>query len=152
MNKDYYQAIYLNTSPSPLDVSLITTNEIIHKENHETLVELWEDQTVQLEKNTPFNIYTSNENGSNDYVHVKAKVYDEYGLLLTRFQCEYKTHHFKKIRAFPLLNPITKLNHENKYEFYFFLLDKPGILSVNLSTTDQFIGQIKELEIYTGQF
>lgn len=131
MNRRYYQAIFLNPNPSPLDMSLLDTDEIIREENqYQTKHTLHLDTTFIINKagqaKTVFwedNIrqLTGYDAGKEQWLHLKAQVKSAWGAFDSRLVTELTLNERRKRTACRMENGISRPQTWNTIEYYFRL-------------------------------
>lgn len=121
MNRKYYEAIYLNPSPTALDMSLLDTEDFIADESTFTLLPLYFDTTTT-------NLY-SNALLYSDTIHLfgEAEInFLKVNVKLNSFEKFWGNFLVSSIRngdsivqhKFRLANALTKINSVNEYSFY----------------------------------
>jgi len=60
MNARYYNAIYLDANPTPLDYSLLDTDEIMPESQHWKMISQRSGQHIRLDANAPITLFRSN--------------------------------------------------------------------------------------------
>ena len=129
MNKKYYFSIYLNSDPSPFDMSLLDTNEILYNEKNYTKKNLLFTDTSfsfkipeystkvlfedRIEPDSVKNVL--NESWLKVELRIKIK---NTGLWGCYINSELKSGDSLKQNKIRLPNAVTKLGDENEYSFY----------------------------------
>ncbi|HTN46965.1 MAG TPA: hypothetical protein VL098_11510 [Flavipsychrobacter sp.] len=114
MNRNYYSVIYLKAHPSPLDMSLLDTDDFLSDENAYSPAVLIQD-TFKKEI-TPFNPVADTliSLRSADWIKVRVKLKIISGIWNSKIKASLgEDAHF-----FRLENAISKEGVENEYEFY----------------------------------
>ena len=85
MNRQYYSRIYLNDNVTPLDVSLMDTDEVLNDESGFKKTILHNSkETVAIKKQI---IHTSGINGKEgDWVKIEASIKVQHGIFVELFE------------------------------------------------------------------
>lgn len=156
MNRKYYSAIYLDSDPTPLDMSLMDTDEILKREKGYQIKALYK-QSSPLVITTPEaqqQIFYQEQLQLNDakdaWVKVTAAILTDHSLWDSYLNTELQKGDSIQHLYIRLFNPISKEGKQNQYEFhtrippYFY----DGRLKVYLHRAKGgFEGTIEELEI-----
>ncbi len=146
MNRRYYQAIFLKAHPSPLDMSLLDTDEIIRDESAYQLVAAFSvDSTLVLNKNTrskavlldrALNQLEGYRAGRGQLLHLRAEVQSAWGAFDTHLVTTLTLGGQQKRRACRMENGISVPQAWNTVEYYFRLPDAfaGGQLTVSAET------------------
>jgi hypothetical protein len=134
MNRRYYGAIYLDRNPTPLDMSLLDTDEKFNskgKSSH-SIIEEYSDLTVNIPGRDSLKLYSGVlpslgdfENGDvpKRWLKIKAKLNLSQGLWNSSLNVQSRTSKGEvlKSRSFRLSTPIVTYGEENDYELHFKL-------------------------------
>lgn len=121
MNRKYYQAIYLNKNITPLDMSLLDTDEQMSNDERNQISKLLLIQEPRkIENGVPFfeQIVTPGANFMKDgWMNVIAKIEVKKGLWGSFLYFEIQRENDKKIYKVRLYNALSKEDKVNTYEF-----------------------------------
>jgi hypothetical protein len=128
MNRKYYAAIYLDRDPTPLDMSLLDTKEILNNTNDYTTTILLEtDSVTLLETSTEkyfqiANLGLTEEFGNDEpdetWLKIEAIIKSEIGLGSSYLVSELVMPDTVKRNQIRLFSPITKRGSNAEYQFF----------------------------------
>ncbi|MEN8927338.1 MAG: hypothetical protein ABF242_09205 [Flavobacteriales bacterium] len=149
MNRMYYASIYLNPSPTPLDMSLLDTDEILRSEvkNYREMILSESDKLIKSNAlvDSPSVFYNSDLKLSPDWIRISCKIKSDKG-----FGSSYISYSFnKKKKDIRLFNAISTKNEWNKYEFFIKNEEKTeaNLLKLSIVSLISFKGEIKDLKV-----
>tara|TARA_B110000977_G_scaffold107622_1_gene140240 strand:- start:2552 stop:4258 length:1707 start_codon:yes stop_codon:yes gene_type:complete len=154
MNRLYYASIYLNPSPSPLDMSLLDTDEILRNEsdfNQETISLSNFEKEVIASNSSKGELLTLEILKNTSWIKVSCSLLSKkgYGSSYISYSLNDKK---KNIRLF---NAISTENEVNKYEFFIKNTEKKQTNQLGLSLVSEyeFEGVITDLKVigYTSK-
>ncbi len=152
MNRKFYGAIYLNPSPSPLDMSLMDTEEwLSSKQNFGERILLQRHAPFDIEEG-PFAVLDIDKAEAEEYwVEVSTSIKMTQGYWEAKLQVLFEDGSQKKVRQFRLFHALSKEGSFNDYAFYFRIpTDSPGgRLSLRLLGSGGVKGRGKDLLIKT---
>ncbi len=129
MNRQYYQAIYLNTHPTPLDMSLLDTKERLISEDGFKVSNIpLLDSTYQINLSkraeeiiweTDLNRIIDFQNGKEQWLHVTAQVSSPWGAFDSYLTTRLIDDSRQKKTTCRLQNGICKDGQWNTIEYYF---------------------------------
>jgi hypothetical protein len=147
MNKYYYKAIFLNPSPSPVQMSLLDTKEYIKNENEYMVfkeIKLDSQFTVNAMDQPKATLLSgkwdevfSNRNARNEYwLKISVKVFSDWGAFGTKLFTSFDYDNTNKTTSVRMENGICKRQQWNKIEYYFKVPKhvNPGNFSVFIET------------------
>lgn len=159
MNRKYYGRIYLNSNPSPLDMSLLDTREWVRNENKYTKTTVLSvDSTIDLniqpesrqliqsiEIKNCFHTEKSNKN----WLRIDASVFSNSSLNGTYILAELHANDSVKSNSIRLFNPISHSGQLNNYAFYVKIPEYfiNGKMNLYISSWSGFNGSVQDLEI-----
>ena len=148
MNRMYYASIYLNLSPSPLDMSLLDTDEILRNESdfsRETISQSNSDKEVTASKNSKGGILNLEIPKNTSWIKVSCNILSKrgYGSSYISYSMNGKK---KDIRLF---NAISTDNKMNTYEFFIQNSNtkQTNNLELSIVSLHEFEGILKNLEV-----
>lgn len=156
MNYAYYKAIFLETSPTALDMSFLDTEEEVQldKKTWHPAIH-WTDSTITATAEQPHILYNPTIKGGVPEmgIIVKCEGSTVNGIWDSYFKVSYSSEKQDKERLFRLKNPLTKPNEKAKYEFGFAIPQEgvDGELTVSLVTESFCEMKIDKIEIFAGQ-
>ncbi len=127
-NFDYYRAIFLDPDPTPLDMSLLDTREILRDESgysKETVYQTGDSMTILSTKVNPEIGFWEKDlaqipNGNEQWLHVSAEVKSAWGAFGAHLDMELvQDGKAIKSTACRLENGICKKGQWNRIEYYF---------------------------------
>ena len=123
MNFHYYGRIYLNNSPTPLDMSLMDTDEVLDDlKDYEKVKSAELKEPVHLEQvaNYSNSILELKElKASPDtWIRIQAAIETKTGFGDTYLNCKIASGNVKKEKRIRLFNPISQSGVPNNYEFF----------------------------------
>ncbi len=123
MNFHYYGRIYLNSSPTPLDISLMDTDEVLDDLAAYQLVDNSKLQTaISLESSEGYSESVLQLNGQSNtkdsWIRIQAKIEAQEGFGDTYLNCKLENGQTQKERRIRLFNPISQSGAANNYEFF----------------------------------
>lgn len=150
MNRQYYQAIYLNANPTPLQMSLLDTKDFLYdseKYSHKTIYNNTVSKEVVGQKDTPYLIFES----TNETINPQTQ-WLKVTLQLTVHSNSWKgviqTNYCNQEHSFRLENALTKAQQPNIYSFYLKkTTDTCNHLSIFLNAPSPLSATIHQLKI-----
>jgi len=154
MNRLYYSAIYLDSDPTPLDMSLLDTDEILplsagSASNDRIVFDL--ESPMQIESRYDSIGFIMKEQfdskgARNKWLTVRAKIKSTVGMSSSSINCKVYSEHVLKEKSFRLFTPISKEGELNTYEFSFKIpeTDYPFELSLFIVPLGEYKGEVKE--------
>jgi len=157
MNRQYYSRIYLNSNPSPLDMSLLDTDEILNSES--------KTQTIAVYKKSPLSGLVTDDSGkillldtilpaanrdqNSEWLHIKSNILTNEGFYSSYLACSVQIEDSVKQNAIRLFSPLSSKEKVNQYEFYYLIPELDGKRRINISvqSDSQFSGSVESLEI-----
>lgn len=129
MNRRYYQAIFLNSDPTPLDMSLLDTDEMLDNEDGFLSKNVFaSDSTLLINKEKQAKVLFLEKNvrtlegyeaNKEHWLRVAAKVKSGWGAFDTRLVTELTLGERRKRTACRMENAICKKGEWNTIEYYF---------------------------------
>jgi hypothetical protein len=159
MNRLYYGRIYLNRHPTPLDVSLLDTQEFLKDEEpYQREVIHDRDSTIMVRGSAvnPGLIAdvaiprdTGTEPSADAWLRVRAVISAQQGFEGSRLAGEIYTSDTTKHTSVRLANPRSLAGASNTYEFYIRLPDFSGTarFSLQVNSANNFAGTVEEVRI-----
>ncbi len=157
MNMKYYCSIYLNPHPTPLDFSLLDSNDIIRNEEgfiKKALLYSNTSSSFNIPEYSTKVLFESNIQQKlsvdNTWLKVKLKIkldnIEPWGCYINS---ELRKGDSVKLNKVRIINPITKLGKENDYSFYikippYFYKSK---FKLFISSSSKFSGELKKQSI-----
>jgi hypothetical protein len=160
MNREYYARIYLNSNPTPLDMSLLDTDEALWslegfeqkrvtsgsnflnvKSENASDVLLWESI---LEEGL------FNKANKEAWLKITSKIKFHDGLWNSYLHCELKSGELIKNRKIRLSNPLSKTGELNNYEFFVKIPEtysKGSSIRVYLNFLSKYVGTVEEINV-----
>ncbi|MDB4088185.1 hypothetical protein N9544_01030 [Flavobacteriales bacterium] len=148
MNRLYYASIYLNPSPTPLDMSLLDADEFLRNESNYKLEQLFEsnnDKDLAVVNNNSDNILNLTIPQNITWIKVSCDILSEIGY--GNSYISYSLNGEKNdIRLF---NAISSENETNSYEFFIKSKNDLDVSQLELSIVSlaEFKGTLKELKV-----
>ncbi len=148
MNRAYYNAIYLDPSPSPLDMSLLDTDEYLHHPS-QYKTEQWKDilpinTQLQTAPGAEFVLLDTSFSDTNiQWLKVNLQLLTFSG----SWQGTITTHWGEHSHSFRLQNALTKEQQENSYSFYLQRPASTGELKIGLQSPSGLQAQLKSFSI-----
>lgn len=129
MNRKYYAAIYLDRNPTPLDMSLLDTDEKFNPKHaaSNSLGPYPPDESIKLGSNDSAVLMqgevshphvTGGDPNQPEWLGVKARLNIPTGWWNSEMTVEIVSGGVKKYRSFRIANPIFKPGQTNEMEFY----------------------------------
>jgi hypothetical protein len=159
MNRLYYGRIYLNRHPTPLDVSLLDTQEFLkNEEPYQRDVLLDSDSIIKVRGSAAnpgliADVPVPRDSGAvpddDTWLRVRAIISVQKGFNESRLAGEIYTSDTAKQTSVRLANPRSLPGASNTYEFYIKLPEFPGAarFRLQLSTANHFEGTVEEVRI-----
>ncbi len=159
MNRKYYSRIFLNYSPTPLDMSLLDTPEILKSEaGYQSTVLIDSDSSFRLllpaedtgtliKTTIVQNIQTQNSDGV--WLKIESEIKVITGFNTSYLNAELLSAQTVKQNRIRLFSPISKKGASNKYEFYVKVpsdFNQPS-LKLFISSPEDFEGIVEKLKI-----
>lgn len=152
MNRLYYGRIYLNPHPTPIDMSLMDTDEVLDDEDDYKAATVFANDKVtpvQFAENDSFILYQQQMKvaGSKEcWFKVEAAVQAPNHLWESYLYAQFTADKIKQARV-RLFSPISENNVANHYAFYFKVPAKDGMFKVYLKSAHPFDGALESLRI-----
>ena len=123
MNRRYYGRVYLNTHPSPLDMSLLDNNEILNSENNydqKVLIDSVYIKPAQFPATSAYTLFQQNikANAGKIWLKVECAVKAPGCLWQSFINADLKTGDSVKHAKVRLYSPISNNDSVNHYVFY----------------------------------
>ena len=157
MNAKYYSHIYLNPSPSVLDMSLLDTDEFIDDESNYKSVKIDYSQLSNQKKTklsggwgTPIEITRTTFNATKDnWIRIDARIKVQSGFSSSHLACKVESKQGDKQSKIRLFNPISEEGKRNNYSFYMKLseFDSNGSIQLFIEADYAFEGTIDSWSI-----
>ena len=153
MNRRYYSSIYLNPSPTPMDMSLLDTDESFAHLNDvpsTTLFSLGEETAFTSSSTAPTILLTSTgEDLNRGWLVVQGDLLSTSGFSSSYLNLHVKADSFEKHSKIRLFSPISK---EGAFNPYAFAMEVPEDLNhysitVSLETRGSFEGAVRDLTL-----
>ncbi len=129
MNRRYYSAIFLNPDPTPLEMSLLDTDEVLRNEEDFLNIHKWMssgEYAIHAGIKDSVIIYTAvlqDVDGYNvseaSWIHIEAKVKSAWGAFDSKLTTQIIDDGSIKQRSVRLQNGISIVNEWNQIEYYF---------------------------------
>lgn len=161
MNRTYYAAIYLDRNPTPVDMSLLDTRELIKKESkyfqkvaleNDSLqfFESSSDDKIQLTKIGLSNEFNNTEINER-WLKIEATIKSDFGYANTSLYSELILPDTVKINKIRLFNGITKIRYFNEYTFYIFVPEafQNAEMKLSLFPKNKFRCTVKHIKIFS---
>jgi hypothetical protein len=161
MNRRYYGRIYLNPHPTPLDMSLLDTNDYLNNENnYRSKLILHSDSALKLffHQNTPellletiINTDSINNPDQDNWLKIEAEIKVNQGFSSSYLCSDLRTGSTDKQNRIRLFSPISTEGEINKYAFYMKMPNIPGksILKLYISSGTDFEGILNNIRVYS---
>lgn len=159
MNRKYYERIYLNPNPTPLDMSLLDTNDYLRNEskyNMKTIARIDTVQHIHSVQNTPSLLLETeikpdsiHKNITEVWVKIEASINANKGYSNSYLTSELTAAGSVKRNKIRLFSPLSKEGELNNYGFYVSLpyYMKKNILRVYIYSGSDFEGIVKNIKI-----
>jgi hypothetical protein len=159
MNRSYYERIYLNPHPTPLDMSLLDTNDYLDNESRYTTQVIAGADTVQhiqcpanaaslllAREIKPDSIDKTITEG---WLKIEAEVKVNKGFGDSYLSSELQTGNSIKHNKVRLFSPISKEGDFNKYAFYIKIPDcfHKNVLRLYIHPNSDFDGLVENIKI-----
>lgn len=127
MNRAYYSRIYLNNSPTPLDMSLLDTDEVLDSESGYSVMEKATlDSVLELSgiasSSLPILSLAPSEDlvvSTNErWLNIKASIMVSEGFSASYLKCKIESESGSKEKRIRLFSPISQAGKMSEYEFY----------------------------------
>jgi len=142
MNRRYYSRIFLNANPTPLDMSLLDSNEVIDNEAryHATII-AQTDSNIIL-KDAGMLLQTKLNNNKQSWLKIEASIKAPNHLWQSYLNAELKLGDSVKHARVRLFSPISKNDKTNKYAFYMSVPTyfQQGTLRLYINSAENFEG------------
>ncbi len=157
MNRQYYAAIYLDANPTPMDMSLLDTDEKLP--NSYSLVT---NEPLIFSINSPLKIVSKYDSigflmkqevetkgAKNQWVIVSAKIKSFKGMSSSYLNCKVYSEYVLKEKSFRLYTPISTEGEINDYQFVFQLpeTNEPFELSLFIVPSFEYEGEVEKLNV-----
>lgn len=160
MNRDYYARIYLNPHPSPLDMSLLDTDEFLNSEKgYNKQLILSSDSTIKVRSaneapaiiaKTVINQQSSDPTNTDYWLRVTTNIKVEQGFSGSYIHAELESNDSIKHTRIRLFSPLSQPGNTNNYDFYVRIpegFDSPTI-RLYISSASTLVGIIEKLGVY----
>jgi hypothetical protein len=159
MNRLYYGRIYLNRHPTPLDVSLLDTQEFLKDEEPYQREVIHDSDSTIMVRGSAVNPGliadvaiprdTGTEPSDDAWLRVRAVISAQKGFEGSRLAGEIYTSDTVKHTSVRLANPRSLAGASNTYEFYIRLPDFSGTarFSLQVNSVNNFAGTVEEVRI-----
>jgi len=160
MNRRYYSRIYLNPNPSPLDMSLLDTDERLYNEkkyHKEIIVDIDSTLNIQI---SPYssNLLTETkirqdlltDKKLDNWIKVESAIQVNQGFSSSYINSELQIGDSIKHSKIRLFSPISQSGQTNEYAFYMKIPDyfKEGFFKLYISSSgSEFEGIVKNIKI-----
>jgi len=128
MNKQYYSRIYLNSSPTPLDMSLLDTDEVLDSEKgYSTYKKAAIESEILINGITNYSTmligFKQSDNLTENtdkerWIKVNSTIKINQGFSNSSLICKLQSDTSSKEKKIRLFSPISKNGMANEYEFY----------------------------------
>lgn len=159
MNRKYYGRIYLNPNPSPLDMSLLDTDEVLKKDilyKKEIIAVI--DSSIVIKKSPDSSAFLINTNVKqvvfNDiqldsWIKVESKIQVSKGIWESYLNSYLQIGDSLKHNKIRLHSPISKYGEINDYTYYVKIPEnfKEGFFKLFVSSSGIFEGVVEYLKI-----
>lgn len=144
MNRLYYSHIYLDSDPTPLDMSLLDTDEILKDESDYQGDVLFESNERKTINNDVF-VETKLTNKKTKWIKIEAEIQCNTAFHESYLVC-YVSGKYRKIRLF---SPISAPYQMNEYVFYVQLPEKRSDEQIKLfvKSNAPFAGELKQVKV-----
>jgi len=154
MNRRYYRRIYLNPNPSPIDMSLLDSNEVLNDDTHfKATTIISADTTMQLHfaanAEDILAVATLNANAKESWLKVSCSIKAPGYLWQSYLNAELKEGDSSKHARVRLFNAISKDTAANQYAFYIRIPQylQKGELRLLISSPGSFEGVAEKISI-----
>ena len=153
MNRKYYAAIYLNSTPTPLQFSLLDTDEMLDEDGYKSseILVLKSSKIQSRFDSTRFFIseYFEPSENEDNWLKVNGTIISNTGISDSFLSCDYISEDSSKITDIRLYRPLIAPDGPNQYLFYYDIPDNlgKGVLRCYLKANSFFKGEIVELVI-----
>lgn len=161
MNRKYYCSIYLNPHPTPLDMSLLDTDEMLSNEKEYEKLVLFQSDTVwsiKMPGNTSKVLFESEigqnlpeGNPGDSWLKIETRIeFSSPGLWGSFLNSELRSTDSVKINKIRLDNAISPGGQANDYAFYVKIPQRfaKSEFRLYLSTLKELDGEIQKISIY----
>ncbi len=156
MNRKYYNQIYLNNNPTPLDMSLLDNDEFVKNEKDFKQEVLFQSDSIQNVKSLPDSIKLVREiilndstNHSISWIKVEAAIKVTKGFYQGYLESSLQNGDSTKFNRVRLFNAISHDQLSNDYAYYIEIPEyfKNGKLKLYLRSKDDFEGSVENLKL-----
>ena len=153
MNRLYYGRIYLNPNPSPLDISLMDTDEALNDDDDfKKQMVFAQDSSIQLQIAASDSAMLFQQTLSSIvnecWFKIEASIKAPDHLWESNIYAQFAAADTVKQAHIRLYSPIAENEAANRYAFYFKIpQSKEGVLRVYLKSPHPFEGELKSLRI-----
>jgi hypothetical protein len=152
MNRQYYSAIYMDVNPSPLDFSILDTEESFNPAGlkGDTLVNLTAHTIRSHHDSTHFFFQSENQNfGKETWIQVQADLTSFNGLPDSFLACDLLSADTTKYTGVRIAQPLAEAGKIHQYEFYFKIpADYPdGIFRCYIKANAHYHGNLRTMKI-----
>jgi len=159
MNRRYYARIYVNPHPTPLDMSLLDTNDYLGNEKgyiKQVLVYIDTVRHLQVSPNTPIVLLNATILPDSVYkpvteawLKIEAKIKAGKGFSESYLNSQLKVGDSIKHNRVRLFSPISMQGGSNEYSFYIKLPDcsQRNRLQLYIRSSSDFDGEVEKIKI-----
>lgn len=153
MNARYYASVYLDLNPSPLDYSLLDTDEIMPREYSKKPTKKTkraQHENLNIDKGQSFSIAEINLKGEH-WLTSKSKLLSSYGIKNSKFiYTAFRNNSIIKTKYFRSDIPFAKDGEMISYENHFKIPEGSDSVVITIESTDKL--DIKWLEVETALY
>ena len=158
MNMAYYSHIYLNPHPTPLDMSLLDTNDYLSNESiykMDIIAHIDTAMHLQANPNSPLLLYSLtltdsiNKSITDEWLKIEAEIKTTKGYWNTYLRSEIQEGNVIKQNKVRLFSPISWDGGNNKYAFYVKVpnCSVKNILRLKIFSKNEFEGVMNSLKV-----
>ncbi len=159
MNRRYYTSIYMNPHPTPLDMSLIDTNDYLSNEKgyiEQVLVHIDTVRHLQVSSNTPIALLNTTilpdsiyKPAKEAWLKIEAEIKIDKGFSESYLNSELKIGNSVKHNRVRLFSPISIQGGTNEYSFYIKLPDcsHRDRLQLYIRSGSDFDGKVNKIKV-----
>jgi hypothetical protein len=152
MNRLYYSAIYLDPNPSPLDMSLLDTQDYPDESDFSSRskIDIEFEEIQSCSRDSAALIFEiSKDIHYPSWFHIKATIVAESGYFDSFLTARYVLEDTTISSSFRLANPISSYNEMNDYEFFYRVPKhvRTDRFQLIIETRSKFQGFLKSLDI-----
>ncbi|MBI3501638.1 MAG: glycosyltransferase family 39 protein [Bacteroidetes bacterium] len=159
MNRKYYEGIYLNFHPSPLDMSLLDTDERLYDETNyqkKLLAQVDSVHSISFPEYSSAILFqikldsaSEKTNNSDAWLKVESSIRIEKGTWGGFLVSELQAGDSVKQNKIRLLNAISPFGENNEYTFYVRVPEyfNRASFKLSLSSQPEFLGKVSRLKV-----